>query len=108
MGNERDKIKLDDLERFKGTAVYVGWTVEAEVLLGTSLNAASTALVSTSIESVHKLIERAQDSLAMQIQGTIPLANLALALQGQRTYNYQPTTVPTARLNQFELWINGS
>ncbi|KAI9795901.1 MAG: hypothetical protein M1833_006628 [Piccolia ochrophora] len=103
-----NREKVTNLEEFKGRSVHVGWAMESKILLGTSLSAAAQDLRGSNVKTVDRLMGRAQDLLAVQLQQTLPGGGPLLGGQFQRVWNYQSTLSPATRLAQFELSLNGS
>ena len=104
----RNREIIIDVEIFAGKLVYVGWALESKVLLGTSFDAAASDLRGSRVEAVHRLLERAQNSFAFQLQQALPYGGPATAAQVQTVWNYQSTLKPASRLAQFQLSLNES
>ena len=99
---ESRRKKVTDLEMFKGKLVYVGWVIDSTFLLGTSHSATASDLRGSKVEKVEKLMERSQQSLAVQLQQPSSHGAPSVAVVYQNTWNYVPTLKPATRSAQYE------
>ena len=98
--------KVNNLEKFSGHVVYVGWVVESTVLLGTCHSAAAPDLRGSSVEAVKQVKSKSEDAAAVQLQGQIPHGP-TIAGQFQRTYLYGPTVRLNDKVAQFGQSLDG-
>ncbi|KAI9776818.1 MAG: hypothetical protein M1839_009369 [Geoglossum umbratile] len=94
---ERDGANLpnlaaEHLEIFCGKDVYIGWSAQSNVLLGTSLDEASVELKGSGTSIAKILRDRKQDSRQFQLKLGLPFTPIGISAGVQTAYEIAPTT----------------